>query len=235
VTVKSIGIVDYGLGNLFSVRNTCETVGARVEFVTRPEELGRYHGLILPGVGAFGDAAARLQSNGMWDGLEERIRSGVPFLGICLGMQLLFEKSEEFGRHEGLGVFQGTVTHFRSLYPGLPKVPEVGWNTVEALDRDHWEDKRLATALHDRYFYFVHSFVVRVPSPVPAGICAAATRYEDVTFLSAVAKDNVLAVQFHPERSGPDGLALLSSWVDGATCPRGGVRPAHENLTVSPR
>lgn len=213
---KTVGILDYGMGNLFSVRNVCETLGADVEIVQSPRALPNCHALILPGVGAFADAAASLKETGLWTGLLDRIKAGVPFLGICLGMQLLFEKSTEFGESEGLGLFPGHIEHLRALSPGLRKVPEVGWNTVNVAHAGAKSGAQALRRMEGQYFYFVHSFAARMNPGRSDDFDIGTTTYDGAEFVSVIAEDNVLGVQFHPERSGEAGLEFYQHWLKSA-------------------
>ena len=197
-----IAVLDYGMGNLRSVEKALEHVGAEVERTSDAERVHSADGFVLPGVGAFPKAMEEVRGRGFDDLVRTRIDEGVPVLGVCLGMQLLFERSEELGGAEGLGVIAGEVRPLAA--PGL-KLPQIGWNSVG------W---RRPSAITDGLpqpcpFYHVHSF-----APVPAdpdAIVGTATYGED--FVSVVARERVFGVQFHPEKSGPDGLALLASFV----------------------
>lgn len=196
-------LVDYGMGNLASVAKGLERVGADVRLTDSAASVGRAGAVVLPGVGAFRDAAERLRRSGLADALLERIAGGVPFLGVCLGLQLLFERSQEGGDWPGLGVFKGDVVRL----DGALKVPQIGWN--ELLFRA--PGAQLSEGLTKPvYAYFVHSYVVR---PADAAIVAAVTDY-DGERVAAVAHDNVWAVQFHPEKSSGVGLCMLTNFVD---------------------
>jgi glutamine amidotransferase len=198
--MQSIAIVDYGMGNLRSVQKALEKVGHPQAFITsEPNRVAEADKIIVPGVGAFRDAIARLHETGLVAPLLEHVRSGKPFLGICLGLQLLFSKSYEDGEHTGLDLFAGEVVRFPDQ-PGL-KVPHMGWN--QALIR------RRAPLLGDlpdeTSFYFVHSYYV---VPRDAGVIATETDYP-TPFTSMIWQDNVFATQFHPEKSQRAGLGLL--------------------------
>ena len=201
-----IGVVDYGAGNLGSVRNALDRVGLSSRPVAMPEELSGLSGLILPGVGSFGPAAAALDASGMSKGIRAWARSGRPLLGICLGLQLLFEKSQEGDRgRPGLGLFAGRVVRLDG-----PRAVHVGWNRVRAVGPGP-----LAPRDGDPgWFYFVHGYVVR---PEEEAIVAAVAEYGCV-FPAVVGRRNVWGVQFHPEKSGPAGLFLLRAW--GESCSR---------------
>lgn len=199
-----IAVIDYGAGNLRSVQKALLHVGARVKLVTRPEEISECRALVLPGVGAFDDCVHALQRQELLEAARDFIRSGRPFLGICVGYQVLFEGSEEFeSRAAGLGIFSGRVVRFPNQ-PGL-KVPQIGWNQL-AVKRP---DCPLMHAVPDHAFvYFVHSYY---PEPADPAIVATETSY-GCRFASSVWKDNVFATQFHPEKSQKVGLQLLSNF-----------------------
>jgi imidazole glycerol-phosphate synthase subunit HisH len=197
-----ISVVDYGSGNLRSVQKGFEKVGAQARITSDAEEISRADKLVLPGVGAFPECMKNLGGFDLIEPIIEFIRSGRPFLGICLGLQLLFDESDEFGRHEGLKIVPGNVTAFdRNM--GL-KIPHMGWNQV--LFR---KDAAIFKGIEDgSWFYFVHSYYV---APTNKEDCAAETEY-GITFTCAVARDNVFAVQFHPEKSQSVGLRLLENF-----------------------
>jgi glutamine amidotransferase len=197
-----IAILDYGMGNLRSVEKALERVGARAEVTRDPERISTAAGLVLPGVGAFPKAMQAVRDLGFDDLMRAHVEAGRPVLGICLGMQLLFESSEELGGAEGLRLLDGAVVALDA--PGL-KVPHIGWNEVA------WAN---GSALHEGLpspaaFYHVHSFA---PRAADDGEVIGWSTYGG-RFPSVVGRDNVFGVQFHPEKSGPDGLALLRNFV----------------------
>lgn len=197
-----IAIVDYGMGNLRSVQKAIEKIGQSAQIVNRPEQIRDASRLILPGVGAFRDAIRELQRLELVDPIREHILSDKPFLGICLGLQMLFERSYEGGEWPGLGILPGEVVRFPPSQD--IKVPHMGWNTV---DRSG-PVPLLDSIPVDASFYFVHSYYV-VPND-PA-VIATRTNY-GVTFTSMVARGNMFATQFHPEKSQKVGLKLLSNF-----------------------
>jgi glutamine amidotransferase len=197
--VKPILVVDYGMGNLRSVQKAFEKVDYPAEITTDPNRIAEAEKLVLPGVGAFRDAIARLRESGLAAPLVEHVRTGKPFLGICLGLQLLFSKSYEDGEYDGLDLFPGEVVRFAAV-PGL-KVPHMGWNQLSI--------RRTAPELIDTpdgaAVYFVHSYHV-----VPKDVKIVATQTDYPTpFVSAIWHENVFATQFHPEKSQKVGLAML--------------------------
>jgi glutamine amidotransferase len=200
-----IAVLDYGMGNLRSVEKAFEHVGAEVEITYAPERIRESEALVLPGVGAFPKAMRAVRERRLDELVEERLAAGVPILGICLGMQLLFERSAELGGADGLGLLPGEVRPLDA--PGL-KVPQIGWNEVA------WRrPSPLSDGLPDRVaFYHVHSF-----APAAANGVVLGTADYGSEFVSAVGRDGVYGVQFHPEKSGPDGLALLRNFTALAT------------------
>ena len=206
---RQVAIVDYGLGNLFSVKRACEQVGLRVFISGSARELFRADAVILPGVGAFGDAMEALNRTRLIGPLKDIASSGKPLIGICLGLQLLMTESFEFGRHRGLGILDGRVVRFNNPQGpnGLLKVPQVGWNRLIRPEGrpDAWNETPLADIHDGEFVYFVHSFYAK---PDDQDALLAWSLYGDVKFCAAVRKNNVVAFQFHPERSGPAGLRI---------------------------
>jgi glutamine amidotransferase len=201
--VRPIAIVDYGMGNLRSVAKAFERLGAAAEVTRDPERIASAPGVVLPGVGAFGACMANLTSLGLVQPVKQAIGAGRPFLGICLGMQLLFDESEEFGPVAGLGVLRGRVVRF-PLSHDL-KVPHMGWNAVRIVRRA----PALAGIDDGDYVYFVHSYY---PVPADPAVVATTTGY-GIEFASSVARDNVFACQFHPEKSQRVGLRILENFI----------------------
>lgn len=201
-----IAVIDYGMGNLRSVSKALEKAGGRVLLTSDPDQVRRADKVVLPGVGAFCDAAACLRDSGMADAAVEAIRAGKPFLGICLGLQLLYETSYEDGVYRGLGIIPGEVVRFVGE-PARPecKIPQIGWNRVEFTS----PAPHLAGIPSGTYFYFVHSYY---GVPTDPGVVAGRTEYL-APFASAVWRDNVFACQFHPEKSQRWGLKLLENFV----------------------
>jgi glutamine amidotransferase len=198
-----ITIIDYGAGNLHSAANAFLRLGAEVELVEDPRSVEHARCLVLPGVGAFGEGMAGLHRRGLVEPLRRYAASGRPLLGICLGAQLLMEESEEFGRHEGLGIVPGAV---RLLSSEGVKVPHVGWRQIFPPEEDAWAGTLLSETPPLTWAYFVHSFQC-VPSE-PRYRCALAS-YGAHEITAAVRHDSVVGVQFHPEKSGAFGLSML--------------------------
>jgi glutamine amidotransferase len=194
-----IAIVDYGMANLRSVQKALEAVGHRADIIANPIMVKNAEKIILPGVGAFRDAIGRLKETGLDVAVKDHIHAGKPFLGICLGLQLLFERSHEDGIYEGLGIFKGDVVRFQDA-PGL-KIPHMGWNDVIA--------KRSHHVIADGCYYFVHSYYCEPVDDIVLG----ETDYNG-PFAAAVGREKVFATQFHPEKSQRTGLALLKQFAD---------------------
>jgi len=198
-----IVVIDYGMGNLRSVAKAVEKSGYSVKVSGEYLDIKRAKKIILPGVGAFGKAMENLKRQGILDVIKEKLKEGTPYLGICLGLQLLFEWSEE-GNTKGMGVIKGVVKRFPNL-PSL-KIPHMGWNQVKL----RMEGEDLFDGIPDNsYFYFIHSYYV---IPVEKEIIATTTFY-GVEFVSSIKKGNLFACQFHPEKSGKIGLKLLENFL----------------------
>ena len=201
-----IALLDYGSGNLRSVHKALLKAGGDVRLVKTPGEIGDADAMVLPGVGAFDDCINALRKQELLEAAREFIQTGKPFLGICVGYQALFERSEEFNScAAGLGIFQGSVVRFPEKH-GL-KIPQIGWNQLDIVKTDCPLYRGVANG---SYVYFVHSFY---PQPVDASIIATRTDYGDA-FASSIWRDNVFATQFHPEKSQQVGLQLLTNFVE---------------------
>jgi len=198
-----IGIVDYNMGNLASVKNALKKIKADAEIIKDAEKIKNYDKLILPGVGAFGDATLHLKSTGLDEAIKEYAQSGKYLLGVCLGMQLLFEKSEEFGQNQGLGLIKGEVVYFDRQRVGEHKIPHMGWNKM--FNKKSFIFKNL----ENPYLYFVHSLHVVCDEKYAIG--KTVYGYE---FVSAVNKENIFGLQPHPEKSHNEGLKILKNFVD---------------------
>ena len=200
-----INILDYGMGNLRSVAKALEHVGADVDVTSDPERIEDADGVVLPGVGAFGKCMENLRAVGLEGSVRAAAKSGKPFLGVCVGMQILFDESDEFGRVPGLGILPGRVRKFapRDL---TQKVPHMGWNTLELRNRV----PALRGIADGSYVYFVHSYYVETDDPT---LIASTTPY-GVAFASSVARGNLFATQFHPEKSQAVGLKMLANFAE---------------------
>ena len=189
-----IAVLDSGFGNLHSALNALHKIGAQAELVADPDALAKADKVLFPGVGSWGAVIQRLADKGFTDAIRDVVASGKPYLGICMGLQVLLETSEE-DEGQGLSIFEGSAVKFRTK-----KVPQIGWNRVESRD---------AEAVPAGHYYFINSFHVR---PSDETLIAATATYMDEGFVSALRRDNVLAVQFHPEKSAKAGLDLLRRW-----------------------
>ncbi len=197
-----IGIIDYGMGNLRSVERALEAGGARLKRIVSATDLADTSALVLPGVGAFMQAVNNLKSQGLWDALREEIRGGKPLLGLCLGLQLLFEASEEFGYGQGLGILPGTVRRL----PEDVAVPHIGWNQVFPC----MADPLFQGIPEGSYFYFLHSYAAQASD---FSHVAALCRYGCHAFPAVVRRNSIVAAQFHPEKSQQIGLRFLANFV----------------------
>lgn len=198
-----IGIVDYGVGNLYSLERSFHAIGEQVTVTADPKVLMAADKLLLPGVGAFGDAAEKLRVTGLDELVKEQAASGKPLLGICLGMQLLFEEGHEYGIHPGLGLIPGQVRPIREAVPGELKIPHMGWNALnQTKPSPLMKDIRQGDCV-----YFVHSY-----HGVNCGEYTIATAEYGAELTAAVQKDNVFGCQFHPEKSGAVGLKILRAF-----------------------
>ena len=196
-----IAIIDYGMGNLRSVQKGFERMGREAVVTRDPRTILDAGKVVLPGVGAFPDCMRNLEEYGLIDAVQKSIASGKPFLGICLGLQLLFTESEEFGLSKGLDIIKGRVIRFKGAEFKDLKIPHMGWNSASIKRRP----PAMADVPDNNYFYFVHSFHV---VPEDKGVIATTTSY-GIDFISSIWKDNIFAVQFHPEKSQALGLSIL--------------------------
>ena len=206
LSTPRIIILDYGLGNLHSVKNACELLGVSPEISNRSQDIVGADGIILPGVGSFGVAVENLEKLGLTTAILNHVAIGKPLMGICLGMQLLLDASEEFGNHSGLGLVKGNIVSFKGQGKGGIIVPHVGWNSIQKTG--------LCGSPFDSIpdlssFYFVHSYFCRVNED----IVATYTTYSGVKFCSSFIKENIVGVQFHPEKSSIQGLELYKKWL----------------------
>lgn len=203
-----IAIVDYGVGNLFSLCSSFRKIGVEVQITGDENEIRKAEKIVLPGVGAFGDAIGKLRETGLDRVLIREAESGKDLMGICLGMQLLFEKSEEYGTHTGLGLLKGEIVGMAGNIPPELKVPHIGWNAL------HFQKSSplLAGIRENDCVYFVHSFYA-----TGCGDSLVATAEYGKEITAMVQKENVMGCQFHPEKSGEVGLAILKAFCEGRT------------------
>lgn len=209
-TGKKVSIVDYKLGNLFSVNQALTNIGLNVNITSDPEEVESSDAIVLPGVGAFYDAMKNLNELNLVNSIKKAIDSYKPFLGVCLGLQLLFSESEEFGLTKGLGLIKGCVKKFQNKNQdgNTRKVPQIGWNKIQKIDNISWENTPLNNIKEGEFMYFVHSFYVE-----PVGsIGLSQTNYEGQSYISSINRPNLFACQFHPEKSSKEGLKIYNSW-----------------------
>ena len=198
-----IAIIDYGVGNLYSLSHSLTYLGIENTVTRDRQVISQADKLILPGVGAFGDARQKLSDTGMDEALLSRVRAGVPLLGICLGMQLLFMKSYEYGEHPGLGLIDGEICPLKDDLPAGMKVPQIGWNTLKFVG----ESPLLRYVREGDSVYYVHSFYAK-----GAGSTVKAVSEYGVEVPGLVQRDHVFGAQFHPEKSGPVGLSILRAF-----------------------
>jgi glutamine amidotransferase len=212
VNQKKILIIDYKLGNLFSVNQALNNIGLNVLISSDANEIESADAIVLPGVGAFTDAMNNLHNLNLVNPIKKSIDSGKPFLGICLGLQLLFTESEEFGLTKGLDLVKGQVKRFYNVNRNgdARKVPQIAWNQVFKLNNSNWENTPLHEINEGEFFYFVHSFYVEPDESVGLSI----TNYDGQSYVSSILKDNIFACQFHPEKSAREGLKIYNNWAE---------------------
>ncbi len=203
-------IVDYGMGNLYSVLHACKSTGIEAEITSDAQRVRDAHAVILPGVGAFGDAMREIDRRGLLPAIQSSAASGKPFMGICLGMQLMMSESHEFGQHQGLDLIAGSVVRFdapRAEDGTELKVPHVGWSAIRAprAGADAWRGTLLDSVPDGAFMYFVHSYRCEARDPERVG---SFTRYGHIEYCSTLLRDNLFGCQYHPERSGAAGLVI---------------------------
>ena len=205
MSAGNVTIVDYGVGNLFSLISSFDAVGGSAVVSRDPDVIARSDKLILPGVGAFGDAAEKLRTTGLGDAVKEAAGRGGYLLGICLGMQLLFDRSFEFGEHGGLGLLRGDIVPIADEIPNGYKIPHIGWNSLKVTK----PTAILPESMTGQYVYFVHSYHARITD----GSLSAVTEYGAPLTAAAVNDDgNVFGCQFHPEKSGKVGMSIIDAY-----------------------
>ena len=203
-----IAVIDYGVGNLFSLLSSLNYVGLDTKLTNNIEEIKNAKGIILPGVGAFRDAIGNLEKYGLKEILINEAKNGKPFLGICLGMQMLFEKSYEYGEYEGLGLINGTVEEIKKYISKNSdlKIPHMGWNSL--IINDSFKDDKILKDVNDNeYVYYVHSYFAKTDMKNIVAYSEYGTKIPGI-----VKNENVYGMQFHPEKSGDTGLKLLKNW-----------------------
>jgi glutamine amidotransferase len=205
-------VIDYGIGNLLSVRRGFEFCGAEVQISSDPTQILKSSHIVLPGVGAFANAMNELQNRGLFDVVKELGKKGIPLMAICLGMQMLFDESEEFGVTKGLGIIPGRVVPIPSVTTegSSLKIPHIGWNELLISNESSWKNTCLENVIPGESVYFVHSFMAKTKDPKHS---LSSCIYGGHTITSVVNKDNVYGCQFHPEKSGQIGLKILSKFL----------------------
>lgn len=206
---KKVVIVDYQMSNLFSVVRAIEQIGFNPIVSSSPKEIAVADALILPGVGAFEAAMKNLEKLALVAPIKVFIESGKPFMGVCLGLQLLFETSDEFGQHKGLGVIKGAVKRFEPSEGGKEKIPQINWNTIESKSNT-WKNTPLMHLKEKAFMYFVHSYYVL---PTEQEVVLSSTSYCGTEYCSSIKQNNIFATQFHPEKSGELGLKIYKNWL----------------------
>jgi glutamine amidotransferase len=207
--MKNVIIIDYQLGNLYSVKQACDTVGINSKISSEKEDILNADALILPGVGAFIEAMNNLKKLNLDLAIIQKVKSGVPIFGICLGLQLLFTESEEFGAGKGLDLISGVIKRFPELYQNRKiRVPQIAWNNIYNHDQD-WRKTALKEIRNNEFMYFIHSYYVE---PQDKNNILTQTNYDGVEFCSSVNYQNIFATQFHPEKSSDKGISIYKNW-----------------------
>lgn len=205
-----IAIIDYKLSNMFSVKNALDYIGVESVITSDKNIVAKSDAAIIPGVGAFGDAMKNLKDLSLIPVINKHVKKSKPFMGVCLGLQLIFSESEEFGTHQGLNFISGKVKKFTES-KGI-KVPQIGWNQISTGPNPTlWEKTPLKNIKEKAFMYFVHSFYV---IPDDKNVILSETDYEGTTYCSAVSFQNIFATQFHPEKSGKEGIKIYKNWLD---------------------
>jgi glutamine amidotransferase len=207
--LNNVVIIDYQLGNLFSVKQACDTVGINAKISSNREEILNADALILPGVGAFIEAMNNLKKFGLDTAIQIKVKGGTPIFGICLGQQLLFTESEEFGAGKGLDLISGLIKRFpEDIDERKVKVPHIAWNTIFKLNQE-WSNSALCELNNNDFMYFIHSYYVK---PSDETCVLTLTNYDGIEFCSSVLKNNIFATQFHPEKSADKGISIYKNW-----------------------
>jgi glutamine amidotransferase len=207
--LKKVVIIDYQLGNLFSVKQACDTVGINAEVSSNREDILNADALILPGVGAFIEAMNNLKKFSLDTAIQNKVNGGTPIFGICLGQQLLFTESEEFGAGKGLDLISGIIKRFPETFEERKvKVPHIAWNTIFKLNQE-WDNTALKDLNNNDFMYFIHSYYVK---PKYDDCILTLTNYDGIEFCSAILRNNIFATQFHPEKSADKGISIYKNW-----------------------
>lgn len=204
---KKVAIIDYGLCNLFSVEHACKHVGFETIITSNYDEIIAADAAILPGVGAFGEAIAQIREKNLDQTIYDFIKTKKPFMGVCLGLQLLFDESEEFGNFKGLGVIPGEV---KKIPAEFGKIPQIGWNTIE-IAKNNETCPLIKNIRPGEFMYFIHSYYVK---PKNENDVLTYTEYGGLKYCSSIARENVVACQFHPEKSGEEGIRIYKNFKD---------------------
>lgn len=206
---KNVTIIDYNLGNLFSVKQACDTIGINAKISSDKKDIENADALILPGVGAFIEAMQNLEQLDLINSIKSSVNNGKPLFGVCLGLQLLFSTSEEFGSGDGLDLIAGVIRRIPSTVAEKRiRVPQIAWNKIYCHQSD-WKNSPLFNISENEYMYFVHSYYV---DPANESCILTKTNYEGLEYCSAVIKDNIFATQFHPEKSAERGILIYKNW-----------------------
>jgi glutamine amidotransferase len=207
--MKNVIIIDYQLGNLYSVKQACDTIGINAKISCEHDDILNADALILPGVGAFNEAMSNLKKLNLDLAIIQKVKSGVPIFGICLGLQLLFTESEEFGAGMGLDLISGVIKRFPEKYQNRKiRVPQIAWNTIYNQEQD-WEKTALREIKNNDFMYFIHSYYVE---PKDKNNILTLTNYDGIEFCSSVNYKNIFATQFHPEKSSDKGISIYKNW-----------------------
>ncbi|MEQ7800908.1 imidazole glycerol phosphate synthase subunit HisH [Pedobacter sp. ASV1-7] len=206
---KKVVIIDYNLGNLFSVKQACDTIGINSKISSNKADIEDADGLILPGVGAFIEAMQNLNNLGLIDSIKNNVKNGKPIFGVCLGLQLLFSRSEEFGSGDGLDLISGTIKKFPAIVEDKKiRVPQIAWNKIYSYKQD-WKNSPLYNISENEFMYFVHSYYV---DPTEESCILTKTNYSGLDYCSGILKENIFATQFHPEKSAEKGISIYKNW-----------------------
>ena len=207
--LKKVAIIDYQLGNLFSVKQACDVVGINSKISSNCNDIHNADALILPGVGAFIEAMKNLKKFGLESTIQDKVNSGTPIFGICLGQQLLFTESEEFGAGKGLDLISGVIKRFPLRIDDRKiKVPHIAWNTIFKYKQD-WDNSPLKNLNNNDFMYFIHSYIA---VPEDDSCVLTNTNYDNIEFCSSVLKNNIFSTQFHPEKSADKGISIYKNW-----------------------